>query len=87
MNWGRSAGKFSNHKGTASPPLSPMHAHTVKLTPTDTDDHPAAIPNINRPVNNNGLNAGLSVVTVRSINSHPMVYGILQRMMDNLRPK
>ena len=59
----------------------------VKLTPTDTDDHPAAIPNINRPENSSGLNAGSSVVTVRIISSHPIVYGTLQRMMDNLRPK
>ena len=59
----------------------------VKLTPTDTDDHPAEIPNINRPVNNSGLNAGSSVATVRIISSHPMVYGTLQRIMDNLRPK
>ena len=44
-------------------------------------------PSINRPVNNNGLNAALSVATVRIINNHPMVYGTLQRMMDNLRPK
>ena len=44
-------------------------------------------PNINRPVYSNGLNAGLSVATVRIINNHPMVYGTLQRMMDNLRPK
>ena len=59
----------------------------VKLTPTDVVVHPMPRPSINRPVNNNGLNAGLSVATVRTINNHPMVYGTLQRMMDNLRPK
>ena len=58
-----------------------------KLTPTDVVVQPTPTPSINRPVNNSGLNAELSVSTVRIISSHPMVYGTLQRMMDNLRPK
>ena len=56
-------------------------------TPTDTDAHPDAIPNMKRPVNSSGLNAGPSVAPVKTTNNQPMVNGTLHKMMDDLRPR
>ena len=66
-----------------------MHsiAQNLLLTPTETDDHPAAIPSTNRPVKRSGLTAGPSNVTVSNISNHPIVQGMQQRMMDSLRPR
>lgn len=61
--------------------------HNLVLTLTQSDVHPTESPTIKRPVNMRGLNTGLSVnFTVRTISSHPAVKGMLQSMMDNLRP-
>jgi len=57
-----------------------------QLTRPHTDDNPAPVPIIKRPMKSSGLNAGPSVAAVSTINNHPMVYGIQQRMIDNLRP-
>ena len=64
-----------------------IHKYNFPLTPPDTDVHPTPTPSMNRPANRSGLNAGPSVVRVRIISNHPMVYGILQRIMDNFLPK